>query len=87
MINAFVFVETTSPAEVVRLGTAIASVEGVYECYSVTGEYDLIAVLRVPSHEDIAHVVTERIALLEGVASTTTTIAFRTYSREDLAGI
>lgn len=87
MINAFVFVETTSPAEVVKLGTAIASIEGVYECYSVTGSFDLIAVLRVASHEDIAHVVTERIALLPGIKSTTTTIAFRAYSREDLAGI
>ena len=87
VINAFVFVETTTPAEVVSLGTAIASIDGVYECYSVTGEYDLIAVLRVPSHEDIARVVTERIAALPGIKSTTTTIAFRAYSREDLAGI
>lgn len=87
MINAFVFVETTSPAVVVELGTAIAGIDGVYECYSVTGEFDLIAVLRVAGHEDIAHVVTERIAVLPGVASTTTTIAFRTYSRDDLATI
>ncbi|MEZ5234254.1 MAG: Lrp/AsnC family transcriptional regulator [Acidimicrobiia bacterium] len=87
MINAFVFVETTSPAEVVTLGTAIAGIDGVYECYSVTGEYDLIAVLRVPTHEDIARVVTERIAALPGIKATTTTIAFRAYSREDLAGI
>ncbi len=87
MINAFVFVETASPADVAKLGTAIAGIDGVYECYSVTGEYDLIAVLRVPGHEDIARVVTERIAALPGIRSTTTTIAFRTYSREDLAGI
>lgn len=81
------FIRASSPAAVVGLGTAIASIAGVYECYSVTGEFDLIAVLRVAAHEDIAHVVTERIALLPEVASTTTTIAFRAYSREDLAGI
>ena len=87
MINAFVFINTASPADVVTLGTALASIDGVYECYSVTGEYDLIAVLRVPTHEDIAHVVTEKIAALPGIRSTTTTIAFRAYSRADLAGI
>ncbi len=86
MITAFVFVETTSPAEVVALGTAMAGIEGVYECYSVTGEFDLIAVVKVRTHEDIATVVTERIASLPGVASTTTTIAFRTYGQQDLAG-
>lgn len=86
MITAFVFVETTSPAEVVRLGTALAGLEGVYECYSVTGEFDLIAVVKVKSHDDIAAVVTERIASLPGVKSTTTTIAFRTYSQDDLSG-
>lgn len=86
MITAFVFVETTSPAEVVPLGSAIAGIEGVYECYSVTGQYDLVAVLRVRTHEDIAHVVTERIAALPGIRSTTTTIAFRAYGEQDLSG-
>lgn len=86
MITAFVFVETTSPAQVVPLGQAIAGIEGVYECYSVTGQHDLIAMLRVRSHDDIAHVVTERIAGLPGIRSTTTTIAFRTYSPQDLTG-
>jgi len=87
VINAFVFIETSSPAGVVELGKAIAGIDGVHECYSVTGEYDLIAVLRVPTHEDIATVVTERIAALPGIAATTTTIAFRTYSGQDLAAI
>ena len=86
MITAFVFVETTTPAEVVQLGTAIAGIEGVYECFSVTGQYDLIAVLRVRTHDDIAHVVTERIAALPGVRATTTTIAFRAYGQQDLSG-
>ena len=86
MITAFVFVETTSPADVVPLGTAMAGIDGVYECFSVTGQYDLIAVLRVKTHEDIAHVVTERIAALPGIRTTTTTIAFRAYGTQDLIG-
>ena len=86
MITAFVFVETTTPGAVVPLGTAIAGIDGVYECFSVTGEYDLIAVLRVRTHDDIAQVVTERIAALPGVRTTTTTIAFRAYGQQDLSG-
>lgn len=86
MITAFVFVETTSPADVVPLGAAIAGIDGVYECFSVTGEFDLIAMLRVKTHEDIARVVTERIAALPGIRSTTTTIAFRAYGQQDLSG-
>lgn len=86
MITAFVFVETASPADVVPLGTAIAGIDGVYECFSVTGSYDLVATLRVKTHEDIARVVTERIAALPGIRSTTTTIAFRAYGPQDLNG-
>jgi DNA-binding Lrp family transcriptional regulator len=86
VITAFVFVETASPADVVSLGGAIAGIDGVYECFSVTGQYDLIAVLRVKTHEEIAHVVTERIAALPGIRSTTTTIAFRAYGQQDLSG-
>ncbi len=83
MIKVFVFIKATGPAVVAELGKAIAGVEGVYECYSVTGEHDLIALLWLRNHEDIASVVTEHIASLVGIASTTTVIAFRTYSSAD----
>jgi DNA-binding Lrp family transcriptional regulator len=83
MIKVFVFIKATSPAAVAELGKSVADIDGVYECYSVTGEHDLIAVLWLRSHEDIASVVTEHIASLKGIASTTTVIAFRTYSSAD----
>jgi DNA-binding Lrp family transcriptional regulator len=86
MITVFVFVNATGPDKVAELGAAIADVPGVYECYSVTGEHDVIAVLRVARHEDIAEIVTETIAQLPGIASTRTVIAFRTYSSADRAG-
>jgi DNA-binding Lrp family transcriptional regulator len=83
MIKVFVFIKATSPAVVAELGKSIADIEGVSECYSVTGEHDLIALLRLRNHEDIATVVTENIASRKGIASTTTVIAFRTYSSAD----
>jgi DNA-binding Lrp family transcriptional regulator len=83
MIKVFVFIKATSPAIVAELGKSIADIEGVSECYSVTGEHDLISLLWLRNHEDIATVVTENIASRKGIASTTTVIAFRTYSSAD----
>jgi DNA-binding Lrp family transcriptional regulator len=83
MISVFVFVNAEHPRDVARLGQAIADVPGVYECYSVTGEYDVVAILRMPTIEEISNVVTEQIAQLPGVAATRTTIAFKKFSTAD----
>ena len=83
MISAIVFVN----AEVSRIpevAEAIAGLEGVSEVYSVTGQIDLVAMVRVRAHDEIATVVTERINTVPGVTSTETHIAFRSYSRHDL---
>ena len=62
----------------------VAGIEGVAEVYSVSGEWDLIAVVRVPEWEQIAEVVTERIARIDGLDRTETLVAFRVYSNRDL---
>lgn len=62
----------------------VAGIDGVAEVYSVSGEWDLIAVVRVPEWEQIAQVVTERIAQIEGLERTETLVAFRVYSKKDL---
>jgi DNA-binding Lrp family transcriptional regulator len=87
MITVFVFLKAASPSAIATLGQAVADVPGVYECYSVTGDHDLFAILRVRSHDEIATVVTGGIAALPGVASTSTVIAFRTFSSDDLRNI
>ncbi len=63
---------------------ALADLDGISEVYSVAGDWDLVAVVRVGSHDDLAAMVTERIRKTHGVAATQTLIAFRTYSRHDL---
>ncbi|MGL5811418.1 MAG: Lrp/AsnC family transcriptional regulator [Nocardioides sp.] len=83
MITAIVFVN----AEVDRIpevAEAIASIDGVSEVYSVTGQLDLLVMVRVTRHEEIAEVVADRINKTVGVTSTETHIAFRAYSRHDL---
>jgi DNA-binding Lrp family transcriptional regulator len=74
-------------AEVDRIpevAAAIADLDGVSEVYSVTGGVDLIAMVRVRSHEALADVIADRLNKVDGVTATETHIAFRTYSNHDL---
>jgi DNA-binding Lrp family transcriptional regulator len=83
MVHAFVLIDAV-PARVGALAEELADVEGVAEVYSVAGHADIVAVIRVGRHEDLAEVVTGRIHSLEGITDTRTLIAFRSYSRRDL---
>ena len=67
-----------------RLGGHLAEVDGVAEAYSVTGEWDYVAILRVAEGDDLATVVTERLARLPGISKTLTLVAFEAYSKHDL---
>ena len=83
MISAIVLIN----AEVDRIpevATAIAEIDGVIEVYSVTGDVDLIAIVRVRAHEDFADVIADQLNKVKGVLLTRTHIAFRTYSKHDL---
>jgi DNA-binding Lrp family transcriptional regulator len=83
MITAIVFVKA-DVARIPEVAEAIAAIEGISEVYSVTGQIDLIALVRVRDHEDVASVVADKLNKVPGVASTETHIAFRAYSRHDL---
>jgi DNA-binding Lrp family transcriptional regulator len=67
-----------------RAARAMAEIEGVAEVYSVAGDWDLIAILRVPEWEQIASVVTEQLARVPGIVRTNTLVSFRVFSRKDL---
>jgi DNA-binding Lrp family transcriptional regulator len=69
------------------LGGALADIDGVAEAYSVTGEWDFVAIVRVPDHEQLADVVTAGIGGIAGVARTQTLVAFAAYSRHDLEAL
>jgi DNA-binding Lrp family transcriptional regulator len=83
MVTAFVLIDA-EPARVAGLAEEVAAVEGVAEAYSVAGQADVVAVIRVRRLEDLAEVVTGRLHALAGVADTRTLVAFRSYSRKDL---
>ena len=83
MVSAFVLIQA-EPERVAALAGELADVPGIAEVYSVAGDEDLVAVVRVRHHEELAEVVTQRIATLDGIDSTRTLIAFRAYSKHDL---
>ena len=66
------------------LGGTIAELEGVAEAYSVTGEWDFVAIVRVPRHEMLAEVISGRLVQLDGVNRTQTMVAFEVFSEHDL---
>ncbi|GAB2747668.1 Lrp/AsnC ligand binding domain-containing protein [Salinifilum aidingensis] len=82
MITAIVLIHTAAD-QVSEAAEAIADLDAVNEVYSCAGDVDLIALLRVPQHEDLAEIVPGRINKVPGVRYTTTHIAFRSYSRRD----
>jgi len=71
-------------AALAELGPQLADIDGVAEVYSVTGEWDFVAMIRVADPEQLAKVVTESLAQLPGIARTYTMTAFRTFSEHDL---
>ncbi|MBM4796131.1 Lrp/AsnC ligand binding domain-containing protein [Streptomyces sioyaensis] len=83
MITSIVLIKT-SVDQIPEIAEKIAALDGVSEVYSVTGAHDLIAMVRVAAHDDLADVIPGRISKVPGVASTETHIAFRTYSQHDL---
>jgi DNA-binding Lrp family transcriptional regulator len=83
VISAIVLI-SAEVSRIPEVAAAIAEIEGVSEVYSVTGDVDLIAVVRVRRHEDFADVIADRLNKVDGVQGTQTHIAFRTYSRHDL---
>ncbi|HXA59993.1 MAG TPA: Lrp/AsnC ligand binding domain-containing protein [Streptosporangiaceae bacterium] len=83
MITAIVLIKT-DVARIPEVGEQIAQIDGVTEVYSITGEYDLVAMVRVRRHEELADLIPGRINRIEGIRDTETHIAFQTYSRHDL---
>lgn len=62
----------------------IADLPDVSEVYSVAGDYDLVIMVRVRNHDDLAQVVSEQIAKVPGIIRTQTLVAFKVYSRHDV---
>lgn len=83
MVHAFLLLKA-EPARVAALAQELADVDGIAEVYSVAGDVDLVAMVRVRRHEELADVIAGRLNKVEGVLATQTLIAFQAYSKHDL---
>lgn len=83
MITAVVLINAAVDA-IPEIAEQVSGIDGVSEVYSVAGDVDLVAMVRVAAHEDLADVIAGRVNKVPGILSTQTLIAFRTYSRHDL---
>lgn len=83
MVTTIVLVQA-DPKVITRCAAALAGIDGVAEVYSVSGAWDLVAIVRVGDLESVARVVTQEFAKVPGIVRTQTLTAFRAYSRNDL---
>jgi DNA-binding Lrp family transcriptional regulator len=83
MVTSIILINTERTA-VNQVAEEIAGIEGISEVYSVSGNYDLIAIARLKTNDDLADLVTTKMCCIEGIAHSETTLAFKAYSRHDL---
>ena len=83
MVTAVVLIKAQTD-KVSALAEQMADLEGVSEVFSVAGQYDLVALVRVRENEDLARVISDRVRKLPGIVSSETLIAFKVYSKKDI---
>ena len=83
MLTAFILVKSTREG-LTHLGPELADVDGVAEVYTVTGDWDFVAIVRVREHDGLADVVTHHLTRLNDIESTQTMVAFQQFSAHDL---
>lgn len=83
MVTAIVLINT-GQGRAPEVAQALIAMPGITEAYSVAGQYDLVAIVRVRHHDELADLVAGRIQKVPGLESTNTLIAFRAYSERDL---
>jgi len=83
MVTAIVLINTVR-AKINEVAEQLAKMEGISEVYSVTGNYDLIAIVRIPTNDDLANLITNKLLSVEAILKTDTMLAFKAFSRHDL---
>lgn len=83
MLNAIVLFKVERN-KINHVANALADIQGVSEVYSVAGRYDLVSIIRVRDHDELAELVTQKILNVEGILDSETLTAFRVHSKHDL---
>ena len=83
MVTAVILINAER-SKINETATALTDLDGVAEVYSVAGDWDLVALLRVPDNDRLADLVTNHMLKIESIKRSTTLVAFRAYSKFDL---
>lgn len=83
MVTSIILI-STERTKINEVAEQLAETEGISEVYSVSGNYDLVVIVRVPSNDDLAQLVTEKLHSMKDILKTETMLAFKAFSRHDL---
>ncbi len=83
MVTSIILINTER-TRINTIAEQLQETKGVSEVYSVSGSYDLIAIIRVANNDDLAELVTKKMNVIEGILHTETMLAFKAYSKHDL---
>ena len=83
MVTSFILL-TTDRLKVNDVAQKLTEIKGISEVYSVSGNYDLVAIARVASNDELANLVTNQFVEIDGIETTDTMLAFKAYSKHDL---
>jgi DNA-binding Lrp family transcriptional regulator len=83
MVTSFILINVER-TKINDVAAQLVNINGISEVYSVSGKYDLIAIVRVSSNDDLAALVTENLRNIDSILKTETLLAFKTFSRHDL---
>ncbi len=86
MINAIILINAER-TKINSVAEQLVNLNGITEVYSVSGRFDLVAVIRLPHTEELAELITEKVVQVDGITKTESMVAFKTLSKSDLAGM
>jgi DNA-binding Lrp family transcriptional regulator len=83
MVTAIILINVARD-KINDIADELAGMSAISEVFSVSGNYDLIAIVRVVHNDDLAELVTNHLLKIAGIEKTNTLLAFKAYSRHDL---
>lgn len=86
MINAIILINAER-TKINDVAAQLVNLPGITDVYSVSGRFDLVAVIRFPNADDLAELITEQVTRIEGITKTESMVAFKTFSKSDLANM
>jgi len=80
----FIILLNVKNNKITEIAEELASIPEISEVYSVTGIYDLVAIVRTKTNDDVAELVANRMGTIKGIKKTDTMLAFKAFSQHDL---